>query len=88
VGLSPSEFWDMTPVTLYLYVEGYRWRLSRSWDMCSSFMSLFANANSGKGKSFSPEDFHPLMDVNSQSVDPDEVRALMEKMKHINGIDS
>tara|TARA_R110000851_G_scaffold79237_1_gene174567 strand:- start:416 stop:571 length:156 start_codon:yes stop_codon:yes gene_type:complete len=51
-------------------------------------MSLFANANAARGKSFSPEDFHPLMDVNSQSVDPDEVRGLMEKMKQINGLDS
>jgi hypothetical protein len=78
----------MTPLTLALYTEGYKWRLSRQWDMCASFMSLFANANAARGKSFSPEDFHPLMDVKSQSVDPDEVRGLMEKMKQINGLDS
>jgi hypothetical protein len=49
-----------------LYERGYRSRLARQWDIGAAFMALFANANSGKGKSFRPEDFHPLLDVNSE----------------------
>lgn len=47
-------------------------------------MALFANANSAKGKRYSPEDFHPFTQqkksqggVSSKA----EAEALLEKMK-------
>jgi len=48
-------------------------------------MSLFANANSAKGKRFSPQDFHPLMDVSSHTngkiTTAEERDALFAKLK-------
>ena len=67
IGLLPDQFWDMTLCEFLYYQKGYEFRLARQWDMTASFMALFANANSAKGKRFSPNDFHPLMDVSSPS---------------------
>ena len=60
--------------------RGYEFRLARQWDMAASIMALFANANSAKGKRFSPEDFHPLMGVNSKSKEEDR-KVIYERMK-------
>ena len=57
----------MTLREFLLYQNGYEFRLARQWDMAASFMALFANANASKGRRFSPQDFHPLMDVSSAS---------------------
>lgn len=83
-GLMPDEFWCMTMREFIWYRNGYLSRLSREWDRTSSVMALFANANSAKGKRYSPEDFHPFSQhkksqggVSSKA----EAEALLEKMK-------
>ena len=57
----------MTLREFLYYQKGYEFRLARQWDMASTFMALFANANSAKGRRYSPQDFHPLLDVSSPS---------------------
>lgn len=63
--------------------KGFEFRLARDWDRTSSVLALLANVNSGKGKSFSPKDFHPLMDVSSggKVTTSEERDALMEQLK-------
>lgn len=53
--------------------------------MTAAAMALFANANSAKGKRFSPKDFHPLLGVSSRSdtgvTTQEERDALFAKLK-------
>lgn len=47
-------------------------------------MALFANANSHKGKKYSPEDFHPFSQIKrnqGQVSSKEEAEALLEKLK-------
>lgn len=60
--------------------KAYEYSLARQWDMAATMMALFANANSAKGKTFKPEDFHPLMGVNSKSKEQDR-KVIFERMK-------
>lgn len=84
-GLKPEEFWDLT-LREYIYIRrGYEYNLARQWDMTAALLSLHANINSGRGKRFSPADFHPLMDVSSPRdhgiTTQEEREALFAKLK-------
>ena len=75
-------------MTLAEYIaiqKAYEFNLARQWDMTSAAMALFANANSSKGKRFSPKDFHPLLDVSSHRdsgvTTAEERDALFAKLK-------
>lgn len=75
----------MTLREFLLYQKGYEFRLARQWDMASAIMSVLANVHAGKGRSFQPSDFHPLMDVYSerdkQVSTAEERDALFAKLK-------
>jgi len=81
VGLTPEQFWSMTPREFHFVVKGYEFRLARSWDMTAASMSLLANINSAKGKKFKPADFHPLLDVTSSA---DDVREALKLLRDYN----
>jgi len=85
LGLTPDQFWDMTFREFSLYSRGHDFRLARQWDMAATILALLANVNSGKGKRFSPADFHPLLDVTSEAEtkvsSAEEREALFAKLK-------
>lgn len=81
MGLSPDQFWGMTLAEYSWYREGYVWRQSRMWDHTSSIMALLANVNAGKGKTYSPSDFHPIDGVKKGVQSKDEALDLMRKMR-------
>lgn len=51
-----------------------------SWNRTSAQMSLLANINSPKGKSFKPADFHPYMKVK-EAVTKNVAKELYEQFK-------
>lgn len=51
------------------------------WDHTSSIMALLANVNAGKGKTYSPSDFHPIDGVKKGVQSKDEALDLMRKMR-------
>ena len=58
------------------------------WNHTASLMSLYANAKSPKGKSYSPNDFNPYSAMERESNKPqtsDDVMQLMETMKNFDG---
>ena len=75
----------MTLREVFMSQKAYEYRLAREWDMAASLMALLANVNSSKGKTLSPNDFHPLLDVTSgpakQVTSAEEREALFEKLK-------
>lgn len=82
MGLKPDEFWGMTLREYSWWREGYMAKSSAHWDHTASIMALIANVNSGKGKRFSPEEFHPFTTKSNQGVSSkEEAYALLEKMK-------
>jgi hypothetical protein len=85
MGLTPDQFWDLTFREFALYSRGHEYRLARQWDMASTILALLANVNSGKGKRFTPSDFHPLLDVTSMAqskvTTAEEREALFAKLK-------
>lgn len=85
MGLTPDQFWDLTFRELALFSRGYEFRLARQWDMASTILALLANVNSGKGKKFTPADFHPLANVTSKAeskvTTAEEREALFAKLK-------
>lgn len=54
--------------------------------MASTILALLANVNSGKGKRFTPSDFHPLMDLTLEAerrvTTAEEREALFAKLKN------
>jgi hypothetical protein len=80
MGLSPDQFWDMTLAEFAWYRDGYIWRQARDWDHTASLMALLANVNSGKGKTFSPSDFHPIDKKNKGVQSRKEAEDLLKKM--------
>lgn len=60
---------------LYLKDEMY-------WNHTSSSMSLLANVNASKGRSFKPDDFHPYMQMKkSEKSIKQEAKDLYETFK-------
>jgi len=76
----------MNEITLLIEANETKDRLM--WNHTASLMSLYANAKSGKGKSYSPNDFNPYSAMEREKLQPqtsDDVMELMENMKTFNG---
>jgi len=63
------------------FYEGYQAKESRMWDHTASILCLLANVNSGKGKRFTPDQFHPYSKQTDQVSNAAEAEALLEKMR-------
>ena len=65
LGISPREFWEMTPRQFALLIKRHEarhdLRSRRQWQHTASVMALYANCHRDPAKSlpFSPEDFMP-----------------------------
>lgn len=86
MGLRPSEFWELTYVEFKIMRSAWETEQELKWNHTSSLMSLIANVNSGKGKSFKPEDFNPYTRKYSENQgietkeDINRVRDMINKM--------
>ena len=72
----------MREVTLLIEAGEMKDRLM--WNHTASLMSLYANAKSGKGKSYSPNDFNPYTNMEREALKPrtsEDVMNLMDTMK-------
>jgi len=61
-----------------------------NWNRTASLMSILAQVNAKKGKTFSPADFHPYLKGGAKDgykiETKEDVYALAEKFKKIDGI--
>jgi len=57
----PYDFWDFTLREVLCLIEGERSRDEMMWNHTSSLLSMTAQVNAKKGKTFSPADFHPYI---------------------------
>lgn len=85
-GINHNDFWDMTLTEVILSLKANNRTDEVAWNHTASLMALFANSKARKGKSFSPEQFHPyLKAVDDTPKTKEDVDALIEKMKKFNG---
>ncbi len=78
LGLTQNEYLDSTDYELEAMAKVYQ-RLEEKRDRrWASFMALFANANSGRGKTFGAEDFLPAKPKETQSMTEEEIFAAFD----------
>ena len=81
IGMSPSEFWDLSWYEWGLYLLRYENRLKKenaifetNWDRTRIMWATLVNVNSGKGKSVKPSDLIRLsFDEKEKTPEPGSV---------------
>jgi len=72
----------MTLAEVSSVISGLYFKDEMHWNHTSSSMSILANVNASKGKSFKPNDFHPYEQVkNSKKSIKQEAKDLYETFK-------
>jgi len=64
--VEPGAFWSLTMAEAMSIVKRSEVQDRMAWNHTASVLSLLANVNSSKSKSYKPADFHPY-EVNSKN---------------------
>ena len=61
MGLTPDIFWSLTFNEFKIMRRAFERKQEMAWNHTGSLLSMTANINSQKGKTYKPEDFNPYV---------------------------
>jgi len=80
-GVSPESFWKMTIAEVACCCDRLGRKDRLAWNHTASIMSLVANVNSAKGKTFEPAQFNPYSKMDVKKGQKATPKDLLEQFK-------
>ena len=80
-GVSPDSFWTMTPAEVSSVIASGFYSDELMWNHTASLMTLTANINAPKGKTYKAEQFNPYSKKEDGEVSKKKAQELYNNLK-------
>lgn len=81
-GVSPDSFWTMTPAEVSSVIASVFYSDELMWNHTASLMTMTANINAPKGKTFKPQQFNPYSKQEEAQVSKKKAQELYNNFKN------